>query len=111
VKGRRLRGQALLAQGKPDEAEKDISIAVQVAHQAGNPPQLWKTLAALGDLRRAAGKSPEAGQAYLASFSVIEGVASGLADERLQTTLLGSSATKTIREAADSLGAGVEAGR
>jgi tetratricopeptide (TPR) repeat protein len=111
VKGRRLRGQALLAQGKPDEAEKDVSIAVQVAHQAGNPPQLWKTLAALGDLRRAVGKSPEAGQAYLAALSVIEGVATGLADERLQTTLLGSSATRAIREAADSLGAGVEAGR
>ncbi len=55
VKGRRLRGQVFLAQGKLAEAEKELATALEIAQQIGNPPQLWKTHAALGDLRKAQG--------------------------------------------------------
>lgn len=56
VKGRRLRGQALLAQDKLPEAGQELATAIQIAQEIGNPPQLWKTHAALGDLRKAQGR-------------------------------------------------------
>ena len=43
VKGWRLKGQALLAQGQGEEAEKALSRALTIAQEIGNPPQLWKT--------------------------------------------------------------------
>ncbi len=48
VKGRRLQGQAFLAQGKLAEAEREISTALELAKEIGNPPQLWKTHQAFG---------------------------------------------------------------
>ena len=64
IKGRRLRGQVLTAQGKFDEAEPEIEVALAIAREIGNPPQLWKTLVALGELRKAQAKSDEARDAY-----------------------------------------------
>ncbi|HEY3080215.1 MAG TPA: AAA family ATPase [Chloroflexota bacterium] len=82
VKALRLRGQALLARRQPREAEPELTRALDVARQVGNPLQLWKTLAALGDLRRAQGRADEAGRAYRGALAVVEGVAAGLTDER-----------------------------
>ena len=53
VKGRRLRGQAHLARGNLDAAEQELTAALQVATELGNPPQRWKTHAAIGDLHAA----------------------------------------------------------
>jgi class 3 adenylate cyclase/tetratricopeptide (TPR) repeat protein len=100
VKGRRLRGQALLAQGHLGEAERELGTALTVAREIGNPPQLWKTLAALGDLRLAQSKATVARQAYRESLAVIDGVAATLADEPLRQTFLGSAEVQRIRERA-----------
>jgi tetratricopeptide (TPR) repeat protein len=97
VKGRRLRGQALLAQGKLSEADEELSTALEIAREIGNPPQLWKTHAAIGDLRQAQGKSDDARQAYGEALSVIDGVAAGLEDESLRKTFLGSDHVQEIR--------------
>ncbi len=97
VKGRRLRGQALLAQGKLSEAEKELAAALKIAEEIGNPPQLWKAHAALGDLRQAQGKSDAARKAYRDSLSVIDGVAAGLEDESLKETFLNSDHVQEIR--------------
>ena len=43
VKGWRLQGQALLAQGQGEQAEAALSRALTIAQEIGNPPQLWKT--------------------------------------------------------------------
>lgn len=43
VKGWRLKGQALLAQGQGEQAETALSHALTIAREIGNPPQLWKT--------------------------------------------------------------------
>ena len=55
VKARRLRAQALLAHGDVSLAEDELESAMVTARQLGNPPQLWKTLVALGDARLAHG--------------------------------------------------------
>jgi tetratricopeptide (TPR) repeat protein len=97
VKGRRLRGQALLAQGKLAEAEKELATALEIAEEIGNPPQLWKTYAALGDLRQAQGKAADARKAYQGALAVIDGVAVGLTDESLRETFLRSDHVQEIR--------------
>ena len=100
VKGRRLRGQAFLALGKTAEAEKEISTALKVAIEIGNPPQLWKTFAALGDLRVVQKRPDDAERAYSDAISVIEKVAAGLTDQSLKETFLNSDRVKSIRRAA-----------
>ena len=97
VKGRRLRGQALLAQGKLAEAEEEFATALEVAKEIGNPPQLWKTHAALGDLRQAQSQPDDARQAYRDALSVIDGVAAALEDDSLRETFLTSEHVQGIR--------------
>jgi tetratricopeptide (TPR) repeat protein/transcriptional regulator with XRE-family HTH domain len=79
VKACRLRGQVLLAQGKQGEAEREIARALQLAQRLGNPPQLWKSYAALGELRNAQGNDEAARAAYNAAVTIIDQVARGLA--------------------------------
>jgi tetratricopeptide (TPR) repeat protein len=100
VKGRRLRGQVLLAQGHLAEAERELGTALTVAREVGNPPQLWKTLAALGDLRQTQSKPTVARWAYREALAIIDGVAAALTDELLRQTFLGSAEVEGIRERA-----------
>jgi class 3 adenylate cyclase/tetratricopeptide (TPR) repeat protein len=100
VKGRRLRGQALLAQGHLAEAERELGTDLPVAREIGNPPQLWKTLAALGDLRQTQSKPTGARRAYRESLAVIDGVAAALTDEPLRQIFLGAAEVQRIRERA-----------
>jgi class 3 adenylate cyclase/tetratricopeptide (TPR) repeat protein len=100
VKGRRLRGQALLAQGHLAEAARELGAALTVAREVGNPPQVWKTLTALGDLRQTQSKPTAARRAYRESLAVIDGVATALTDESLRQTFLGSAEVQRIRERA-----------
>ncbi len=97
VKGRRLRGQAFVAQGKLSEAEQELATALEIAKEIGNPPQFWKTYAALGDLRQAQGQTDDARQAYRDALSAIDSVASGLEDESLRETFLSSDHVQEIR--------------
>jgi tetratricopeptide (TPR) repeat protein len=100
VKARRLRGQALLAQGRLSEAEDEIEQALAVARPLGNPPQLWKTLASRGNLRRAQDRPDEARLAYHEALGVIDRVASGLTNDQLRVTFLSASPIQTIRASA-----------
>jgi class 3 adenylate cyclase/tetratricopeptide (TPR) repeat protein len=101
VKSRRLRGQAFLTQGRLDHAEQDLSAALRVAIDLANPPQLWKTHAAVGDLRRAQGRIADARRAYGEALSVIDAVADGLTDNKLRETLLHSQRIEEIHRAAN----------
>jgi len=96
VKACRLRGQALLAQERLVEAEREIARALQLAQELGNPPQLWKTQAALGELRRAQGKAEEARLAYQAAVTTIDQVARSLGDATLHSTFLSSAHVRQI---------------
>jgi tetratricopeptide (TPR) repeat protein len=100
VKGRRLRGQAFLAQGCLDNAEQELFAALQLAIDLANPPQLWKTHAAVGDLRRAQGRTEDARRSYGAALSVIEAMAASLTDAKLRETLRHADPVEQIRCAA-----------
>jgi len=100
VKGRRLRGQVLTAQGMLDEAGPEIETALAIAQEIGNPPQIWKTQVALGELRRAQGRDVEAKQSFHEAMLVIDGVAEKLEDASLKQTFLSSPHVESIRETA-----------
>ncbi len=78
-----------------------ISPPLEIAKEIGNPPPLWKTYVALGDLRQAQGQPEDARQAYRDALSIIEGVAADLTDESLRETFLTSAHVQDIRRSAD----------
>jgi tetratricopeptide (TPR) repeat protein len=100
VKARRLRGQVFLGRGELGAAETEFDRALDVARPLGNPPQLWKTLAAIGDLRQARGAPAAAQQARREALAVIEAVAAQLRDEALRAIFLASPHVQRIRRSA-----------
>ncbi len=98
VKARRLRGQVFLAQGEPATAEQELNIALELAYHIGNPPQLWKTWMALGELRRVEGRGAEAKIAYRSALQIIDSVAASLVDETLRETFLSSRHVGEIKQ-------------
>ena len=101
IKGHRLRGQVFMAEGRLKEADQELSSALDVALEVGNPPQRWKTLVAIGDLRRAQKRTEDAGRAYGEAVSVIEGVAASLTDAKLRETFVQSEHVQAIRRATE----------
>jgi class 3 adenylate cyclase/tetratricopeptide (TPR) repeat protein len=100
VKGRRLRTQVFLSQCKLDDALQELSIALDVARRIGNPPQLWKTYAVLGDLRQAQGQKDEAYRAYGDALSIIEKMATSLQKQSRRDTFISSHPVQEIRQKA-----------
>jgi len=97
IKGWRLRGQAFCAQGKRAEAEAVLQKALALAQQISNPPQLWKTYHALGELYEKLGATDQARSAYTSAIAVIEGVANRLRDQDLKQTFLSARPVQEIR--------------
>jgi tetratricopeptide (TPR) repeat protein len=99
VKAQRLRGQTFMVQGDLISADQALSAALEVAKHIGNPPQLWKTLSTMGDLRRKQGRLEES-ITYQDAFSVVETVASKLEKEDLREKFLNSKHIQEIQSAA-----------
>jgi tetratricopeptide (TPR) repeat protein len=97
VKGRRLKGEAFLALGQLEQAEAELSEALRVAREVGNPAQLRLTLAAQGRLRQGQGRPDEARTAYQEAIAVVEGVGAGLSDPALRAALLASPQVAALR--------------
>ena len=106
VKGWRLKGQALLAQGQGEQAEASLSQALTMARQVGNPPQLWKTYQALGALYESQADLERARAAYQSALEVIAGVAERLQDQELCRTFLAARPVQEIRERLAQAGGG-----
>ena len=98
VKGWRLKGHALLAQGQGEQAQGALSRALTIAREIGNPPQLWKTYQALGALYESQADLERARAAYQSAMDVIHGVAERLQDQELQRTFLTARLVQEIRE-------------
>lgn len=95
VRARRLRGRALHRLGRATEAADDLHEAVTLARAIGNPPQLWRSLAALAELGGAG-----AAQHRAEALAVIDAVAAGLGDHPLRGTLLRSPEREALVTAA-----------
>jgi tetratricopeptide (TPR) repeat protein/transcriptional regulator with XRE-family HTH domain len=96
VKAWRLRGQVYLAQSQIDEAETALNHALELAREVGNPPQLWKTLLSVRDLRWARSDHAGASHAHNEARSVIESVAARLSGASLRATFLASDHIQSI---------------
>ena len=97
VKGWRLRGQAYCAQGRLVEAEAVLQKALTLAKEVGNPPQLWKTYQALGELYERQGETKQARSAYTNAIEVIDSVASRLQDQQIKQTFLAARPVQELR--------------
>jgi class 3 adenylate cyclase/tetratricopeptide (TPR) repeat protein len=98
VKGWRLKGQALLAQGQGEQAEAALFQALSIGREIGNPPQLWKTYQALGALYESQADFGRARVAYQSAIDVIDEVAERLQDQELKRTFLAARPVQAIRE-------------
>ncbi len=97
VKGRRLRGEVFLATENVENAETELTRALEIAKDVGNPPQLWKTWVALGELRKKQDRLEESTACYREALSVIERVAESLDEDELRNTFLDSNHVRAIR--------------
>ena len=100
VKGWRLRGQIALDRRHTGDAEQALGEALAIALSIGNPPQLWRTHAALGQLYGARGDREAARREYQAARAVIDSVTSTLRDARLRASLEASPLARHIGERA-----------
>jgi class 3 adenylate cyclase/tetratricopeptide (TPR) repeat protein len=98
VKGWRLQGQAFCVQGRLAEAETVLQKAITLAKEIGNPPQLWKTYQALGQMYERQGATEQARSAYANAIEAIEGVASQLQDQELKRIFLSARPVQKILE-------------
>jgi tetratricopeptide (TPR) repeat protein len=98
VKARRLRGQARMTLGDLSAAESDITAALELATELGNPGQLWKTYEALGDLRSAQRRDGDAKAVYAEALAVLDGMAESLTDDELRAPLLASTAVRRLHQ-------------
>jgi len=98
VKGWRLQGQACCALGRLTEAEAVLQKALTLAREIGNPPQLWKTYQALGELYERQGAAEQAKSTYVSAIAVINGVAGRLQDQENKRVFLSSRPVLEIQE-------------
>lgn len=81
VKARRLRGRVLLTQGKLEGAERELEKALELATEVRNPPQLWESHLAMGELCAAQGRRDEGRACRIKAEEVLETVAATVPDE------------------------------
>jgi tetratricopeptide (TPR) repeat protein len=98
VKGWRLQGQAYCRQRRLPEAEAALQQALTSAREIGNPPQLWQTYQALGQLFEQLGRRDRVRSAYASALRVIDEVAIRLQDQELKRTFLAAMPVKELRE-------------
>lgn len=97
VKGWRLQGQAFCMQGRQAEAEAVLQKALALAKEIGNPPQIWKTYQALGELYEKKGATDLVRPAYASAIEVIEGMAGRLQDHEIKRVFLAARPVQEIR--------------
>ncbi|MBI5651805.1 MAG: AAA family ATPase [Chloroflexi bacterium] len=98
VKAKRLMSQVLLTENKYDPAEELLNHALALAQEIGNPPQLWKTWVALGELHARQGTAPRAREAYMNAWQVIDQIARRLHDQELAQIFLAARPVREIRQ-------------
>jgi tetratricopeptide (TPR) repeat protein len=90
VRGWRLKGESALAYCQWDETHRWLHQALTLAHEVGNPTQLWKTYVALGHFHRTVKRPEQARQGYHAARVVIDRIKGNLQSAELRACLEGS---------------------
>jgi tetratricopeptide (TPR) repeat protein len=83
-----LRGEALLALGRPAQAEEALRAAQRVATLQGGRPQLWRTLTTLGKAYRAQGRHRDAEEVFASAHRIVDELAKSIPDTALRDTFL-----------------------
>lgn len=83
-----LRGAALAAQGRADEAEQAFLAARASASLYGHRVLLWRIDADLGELYRSSNRAGEAGAAFQRASALLGELAGGIVDDELRAPLL-----------------------
>ena len=97
VVGRTILGRSLVVRGKPADAVRELTVAIEQADRLGSPLLRWQAQAALGRALYALGDDSGADRAFEASSSIIREIAAGLAPERHQKFM----AAQPVREVLD----------
>ena len=84
----RLRGDALAALRRRDEAEVVLLAASNTAHARGLRPLLWRVHLSLAHLYRAEKRHAEAGEAFAAAQRILEELAAGITEVSVRDTFL-----------------------
>jgi len=103
VKGYRLQGEALAALGQPEEAVAPLTRAVDMAERLGNPPLLWKSRSALGNVWRQLGRPSLAQEQFRWAAELIVQTAGDLDDQHLRETFLAADPVRAILTASGQL--------
>jgi DNA-binding CsgD family transcriptional regulator len=91
----KLRGEALAALGRIEEAGAVLRAAQETARAQGLRPLLWRICVALGRLYQSQARREDADQAFSTARALIEELAANLLDEQLRARFL-SQATANL---------------
>jgi predicted ATPase len=98
IRANRLMGEIYLAMGDLPNAEEKLKSALELAIEVGNPPHLWKTDFALGQLKEAQGHHQEGRKKYEDALNVTKRLSVTLQDKNLRDIFLNSDQVTRIRE-------------
>jgi tetratricopeptide (TPR) repeat protein len=99
----KLRGEALAALGRIEEAEATLRAAQEAAQAQGQRPLLWRIYVALGKLYQTRARLEESEQAFSIAREVIEELAANLPDERVREHFLSQATAMLLRSFPTSL--------
>jgi len=83
-----LRGEALAALGRQEQASAALAVARDEATWSGARPLLWRVEAARGRLAHGRGEELQAAQAHANARAIVEALVARVPDEALRATLL-----------------------
>jgi tetratricopeptide (TPR) repeat protein len=98
IRVNRLMGEIYLTRGELSNAEEKLKRALVLAKEVGNPPHLWKTDFALGQLKEAQGLHQEARRNYEEALNVTQRLSWTLQDKKLRDIFLDSDHVTRIRD-------------
>src|SRR6185312_15598418 len=84
----KLRGDALAALQRPEEAEAAFVKAQVIAREQGARPMLWRICGAIGNLYFAWGRNEQAEQEFATATLLIDELATTIEDESLRENFL-----------------------